>query len=222
MRTLGAFILAFVVAFAVRSAAWNGLPNGKIGSGMPVAAGTPPNGFATALPAGMPLTVQSGATCVAGGINPAGAAWLEIFPLDGGGVATLPCQCDAGIQMAGIYGTGKTIEFRRTDSAVCSKMAAGGHSNTNIAVGDLVTCPANTPRIEYARNGKLGIRMEGNSANIVTSGEAFSSWPKRRVGAGANPVVTDNTALSPMNTMTADLVQFTACPGSAASALEGP
>jgi len=76
----------------------------------------------------------------------------------------------------------------------------------------LLTAPANTARFDHdpVTGESLGLLMEEQRTNLVTYSEQFdnASWSKTSAGTGVDAVVTQNDAVAPDGTLTADRVDF--------------
>lgn len=124
--------------------------------------------------------------------------WLEFAPTTGAGM-TVPCACTT------VTGAkGETFSGTRASAATCTKTAAGGLSTSGIAVGDLVTCGANTPRVEYDSQGYLGVLLESSKTNSLVNSDDVAD-----AGWTATATVTANAALDPFGNLKAAQVNDT-------------
>lgn len=106
---------------------------------------------------------------------------------------------------------GEVLTFVRASTATCTK----GNTKTGIQPGDLVTSAPGQLRVMPGGDGSggLGVLIENWTVNnLLRSAELDNAaWSKNAVGSTV-PVVTANYALSPDGTMSAERVQFGACP----------
>lgn len=127
------------------------------------------------------------------GVPPRALPYLfEFAPADGTGMGVV-CACTAPKDAS----LANSLSTSRTATGTCLK----GSVTSGIAVGDLVTCATNTPRVMPGGDGTgpLGLLVEDNATNLALRSEEFdnAAWT-------STATVTANTALSPANTMTAD------------------
>lgn len=137
---------------------------------------------------------------------------FEFAPASGAGM-TAPCACTMPTGS-----TGETMTFVRATTATCLK----GNVTTGVSVGDMVTCSSGQPRVMRGGDGSgvLGLQVESTRQNNAVYSEAFdnAAWLKINSVAAA-PVVTADQALSPLNTLTAERVQFASSSGAQYSLL---
>lgn len=119
-----------------------------------------------------------------------GAPAFEFAPASGAGMGTA-CAC------ATVTGSrGESLGFNRATVGYCTK----GPVNTGIAVGDMVQCAVNQPRVGAGDgSGILGLLTEGVSTNVLVRSEEIenAAWT-------STATVAANAATSPANTATAD------------------
>lgn len=129
-------------------------------------------------------------------------AFFEFAPASGTGMGTA-CACTP---LTGAKG--ETLAFTRTTSGTCLK-----GNTTSIAVGDLVTCAVDQPRVMAGGTGTgpLGLLTERPGRNVILQSESIDSATWNKAGNGvAAPTVTADFALAPDNTLTAERVQIPA------------
>ena len=126
-------------------------------------------------------------------------AFFEVAPESGLGMGS-PCSC---VNVVGVRG--EAITHLRSGAATCSKQ---GLAKTGIAVGDLIECGTDLPRVETS-GGVLGLRYDPARTNDAPRSEEFdnATWAQSYDAVARQPIVTANAALSPKNTMTADRIQ---------------
>lgn len=136
-------------------------------------------------------------------------AFFEFAPTNGAGMG-VACACATPTGAKG-----ETMTFARASSATCLKTV--GAAPQTIANGDMVTCSSGQPRVMPGTDGTTlnGVLNEGARTNLVIRSEEFSNvaWTVANSGS-VNPVVTADQGIAPDGTMTADRVQFSACPAS--------
>ena len=144
-------------------------------------------------------------------------AFFEAFPSNGRGTAGV-CSTSAPTGAKG-----EALTFTRASNGTCTKTAAGGFSTTGIADGDLVVLSSNQPRVMYDANGVLGLLVESSRTNSLPRSEAIdnAAWTKTAGGTGSVPTVTADFAVAPDGTTTAERVQFSACPTTGSSVIQG-
>lgn len=104
---------------------------------------------------------------------------------------------------------GTAITYSRFGNATCTKTSPSGLALTGIQNGDLVTLSNFQPRVEWATAGQLAYLGEPAATNYVLQSENLAGW-----NIAASVTVTNNSALSPAGTLTADRVQ---APGGASA-----
>lgn len=111
---------------------------------------------------------------------------------------------------------GKAMTFARTTAATCSKQ---GLTLTGIRDGDLVSCPANKPRVmPVVPNGAPGVLMEMNGENTLANPSNFmgdgGGWGTPNILA-----MTPNAVIAPDGTQTATYIKIRAVAAGATSYL---
>lgn len=107
---------------------------------------------------------------------------------------------------------GEAMTFTRASTGWCTK----GNETTGIANGDLVECGNNLPRIGTGGTAGLGISVwEARTNYALRSAELGNAvWQKNAFGV-ATPTITDNQAVAPDGTTTAERVEIPATSGGA-------
>lgn len=208
-RTISAFILAFVVGFALNASGWGGLQNSRGFAGLPIARG-----------AGV-----AGSGGGSGGVDAGPAAvtyaMFELAPNSGYGMPGV-CTYDAGMYVvigadAGLIATSTT----RSTTETCTMPA--GRAVVGIPTGGLVNIPANVPVVELNSAGRKSVRVEQALTNVLLPAEDLTTtwtvfgYNNNVVDPTYNPVVTANFALSPRGDLTADRVRIHDCAAGNAS-----
>lgn len=132
-------------------------------------------------------------------------AQFEFAPSDGAGMGT-ECAC-AAVTGAG----GEALTSTRASSGTCTK-GTNGLRVTGIADGDLVTCSTNQPRVMRDADGVLAYLAESTRTNTVLQSEEFGDAVWTTSTAAGAVTRTANAATSPGGVLTADRMQYAACP----------
>lgn len=134
--------------------------------------------------------------------SPLEYAAFEAFPASGAGVAGGACTTTPPTDARG-----NAVSGARASDGMCTK-GVGGLRSTLIANSDLVSLTSNVVRIELDADGVPGALSEGARTNGALRAQ---EWNPAGTGIGVwnadgTVVVTDNAAVSPDGTTTADLV----------------
>lgn len=140
----------------------------------------------------------------------AGYAFFEAFPASGAGTSGV-CSTTAPTGAKG-----ETATVTRATSAMCQSTAAGGMVSSGIANGDLALLSSGVARVEFDRNGVLGVRVEGQRTNVNIRSQEFdnAAWTLSS-SAGKTGTRTANFATAPDGTATADRLEFPVTTGPA-------
>lgn len=125
-----------------------------------------------------------------------GAPFFEAFIANGSG-AGAACAC------TNVTGSrGETSTTTRANSLDCRK--GGPWATSGIAVGDIVTCASNQPRVELDVDGTLGLEAWGGFVQTALRSDELGNavWT-------STEAVTSNDATAPDNTATADRLNDT-------------
>jgi hypothetical protein len=137
---------------------------------------------------------------------------FSAFASNGTGV---PSSCSTSTITGG---NGETFTGSRASSATCSTL---GVANTGITPGTFSTLTTNQMRVEPDADGVRGLRIESQRTNYVIRSEELDDPAWISITSAGAVTVTPNAALSPFNTLTADRMQWSACPTLGQSSLLG-